>query len=118
MEGLLKRLSDDALSSDARDLRQTWSEFEGCLTRHLQFEERYLLPAVLASHPDEVQLVLTEHRRIRECVADLGVEIDLHVARRDAVEALIRRLREHAQNEERTLYYWTGEASRELLDRL
>jgi hypothetical protein len=77
LEQLLKRLSEDVLSSDPRNLQETWSEFETCLTRHLQLEERCLLPSIMASQPDEVRSTLTEHRRIRECVADLGVDIDL-----------------------------------------
>lgn len=50
--------------------------------------------------------ILTEHRRIRELVAELGVAVDLHTARKDAVLRLVRLLREHAQAEDRSLYGW------------
>ena len=110
LEELLVKLSDDADSSDPRLLQETWGKFESCLTRHLRKEEQELLPRFVASHPDEVRSTLSEHQRIRELVAELGVGVDLHTVRKEVLLGLVRRLREHAQAEDRSLYGWVREA--------
>jgi len=106
LERLLSQLSEYTDSCDAGRLQETWSKLENCLSSHLQTEEQQLLPSFLASNPDEVRSILTEHRRIRELVAELGVAVDLHTARKDAVLRLVRLLREHAPAEDRSLYGW------------
>lgn len=115
LEQLLVRLAEDSDSRDPRELQETWSAFERSLTSHLRTEERQLLPRFVASHPDEVRSVLAQHRLIREQVAELGVRVDLHAARKNALLLLIRTLRDHARAEERTLYGWveTGLPERE-----
>lgn len=106
LESLLKGLSEDEESSDAACLQKSWAQFERRLVRHLRDEEQHLLPRFLASHPEEVRSILTEHQRIRELVSELGVEIDLHTIRKVALDRLIRMLQVHAKAEERGLYRW------------
>lgn len=109
LEELLVKLSEDTDSCDPRLLQETWGKFESCLTRHLRKEEQELLPLFMASHPNEVRSTLSEHQRIRELVAELGVGVDLHTVRKEALLALVCELREHAQAEDRSLYGWLGE---------
>lgn len=111
LEGLLKRLSDDAEGNDWRALQQTWGEFESCLASHLEAEERYLLPLIEGAHLADAEACRAEHGRIRSFVAELGVELDLHAVRKEAVEQFIEFLRDHSRRESSTLYRWGGDTA-------
>jgi len=67
-------------------------------------EELYLLPLLEASHPAEVERTRTEHARIRDLVAELGIAIELHTVRKPAVMALIDLLQRHSAYEDAALY--------------
>ncbi len=49
--------------------------------RHMEVEERFLLPLIEASERAEVERIRSEHARIRDGVAELGLGIDLHSVR-------------------------------------
>ena len=106
LEELLVRLHDDSASIEPRRLQRTWTELELCLRRHLQVEERQLLPLFVDSSPGEVMSILTEQRHIRELMGELGVAVDLHLLDKEAVLRLVGLLRKHAEAEDRNLYAW------------
>jgi iron-sulfur cluster repair protein YtfE (RIC family) len=104
LEGLLRRLSDDAKAPEPAVLHGTWCELESRLLAHLSAEEQYLLPLLEAAHPVETAHILDEHKKIRAMLAELGVAIELHTARIAAIDQLIQTLQTHAAYEDRTLY--------------
>ncbi|HEY6079791.1 MAG TPA: hemerythrin domain-containing protein [Polyangiaceae bacterium] len=109
LDALLQRLAEDVEAPAGGALEATWSDFESRLVRHLQAEERFLLPLVEASNPEEVARTRAEHARIRDSIAELGVAIELHTARKSDIDELIRFLREHAKHEDEALYQLAGD---------
>ena len=86
-----------------------WSEFESCLTWHMDAEEHYLLPLAEAAHAEQVSAIRDEHAAIRKLVAELGVLVDLHALGEQSTAELVRLLHEHAALEEATLYGWADQ---------
>lgn len=109
LESALEALARVADGSDSEALAGAWADVETRLSRHMQAEERYLLPLVMASHPAAAQLTLQEHSRIREIVAELGLAVELHTIRSHEILALIDWLRAHSHREDEELYAFAGE---------
>ena len=109
LDTLLKCLAEDVESPGKGELAATWAVFESRLIRHLEAEERFLLPLVEASNPGEVARTRAEHAVIRNAVAELGVAIELHSARKPNITELIEFLRQHAKHEDEALYQLAGE---------
>lgn len=107
----LDELGNAAEGANAATLVDVWTDFERRLERHLETEERLLLPGLRLRHREEAQLIQREHDQIRALVGELGIRADLHTLRKDVVDELIALLVQHADREERGLYAW---ADREL----
>jgi hemerythrin-like domain-containing protein len=99
-----------AAGVDPRTLGELWSRFDAAVRAHLEMEEQHLFPAVADEHSVEVRALGFEHQRIRAMLDAMDVEMDLHMARDPAIEALIETLRAHAAREDRGLYRWAGRA--------
>ena len=50
--------------------------------------------------------IIAEHANIRATVADLGLSLDLHLLRSEAVENFVQQLKAHARRENEMLYAW------------
>jgi hypothetical protein len=88
-------------------LSRQWRALERELLRHLSLEERELLPPFeQSSHGDEARLLRREHDAIREDLQRLGVELDRHQLRAEAVADFAARLRAHGRREDRELHPW------------
>lgn len=109
LDELLRRLAQDADAPSPLELQATWNTLEGRLIRHMEVEERFLLPLVEASDPVEVERTRQEHARIRDLIVELGVAVDLHTVREHDILQLIQLLREHAAREESALYRLAGD---------
>lgn len=83
-----------------------WNGFEAELAAHFELEERRIFPELACAAPAEAAALECEHDRIREKVAELGVGLDLHLTRADAVAKLLFELKAHADREEALLYRW------------
>ena len=108
LAALLECLSQAAEASDRQALNATWAELEPRLIRHMEAEERYLLPLVQADHPAETKRTLLEHAQIRDRIAELGVAVELHAVRSSDIQALIELLRAHSKREDEELYVLAG----------
>ena len=106
---VLQQLAEDADAPQVGQLQQTWARFERHLLAHLEAEEQLLLALLQASYPEEVERTRREHAKIRELVSELGVAVELHTVRKEAILALVRLLDEHAEREDRGLYDLAGE---------
>jgi len=102
----LDRIIVGAHVRDAAELRAEWSDFERELLRHLEYEEAEMLPGFAADSPAEARAILAEHADIRATLADLGLRLDLHLLRSEAVEAFVHQLKAHASRENDMLYAW------------
>jgi hypothetical protein len=97
-----------ALADDPRLLVERWRELERLVEEHFAFEEGTLLPAFERVSPREAAIIREEHAKIREAMARLGVEVELHVVTAATVGAVVARLRAHALREDATLYAWAA----------
>ena len=112
LERRLQRLSDAVDANDTcADLTRIWSDFEANLLDHLGTEERCLFPLVVHKHRAEVEALRAEHRDIRLALNELGVCVELHTLRKQAVDDLIDFLRRHAAREDASLYGWVEKES-------
>lgn len=111
LDALLRRLAEDIESPSKGELQATWAAFETRLIRHLEAEERFLLPLLEASNPAEVARTRAEHALIRDAIAELGIAVELHSAREPNITELIGFLRQHAKHEDEALYQLAGEVA-------
>lgn len=62
------------------------------------------------------QRLTGEHAQIRSALSEMGVAIELHALREEAVTALLGLLRAHGRREDETLYRWTALAALPVTD--
>jgi len=110
LEWIFTELMNAVEGADQPTLQQAWTDFESGLLRHLEAEERLIVPALEVEHPEEIRMLRRDHARIRGLIAELGVSTDLHLLRSHMAEELLQRLRSHARWEDETLYRWAEEA--------
>jgi hypothetical protein len=106
LEAAFDVIAVKSASGDPLGLRRAWDTFEKELLKHLEIEETDLLPPFERSHPDEARGLHGEHDAIRETLFALGLALDLHQLRADAVTEFAACLRAHAGREARGLYPW------------
>ena len=106
LELAFQTLVTRAQGGDFQQLESEWFGFQGALLRHLDAEEKNLIPALAKDRPGEAQTLLDEHANIRVKLLELGVDLDLHCLRVERVEAFVDALRAHAHREENTFYPW------------
>lgn len=95
-----------AQGGDPGQLAAAWTAFEGELTRHLELEEAEILPAFAAHDPGEARALLDEHAALRTALGEIGMTLDLHCLRTEAVADFVRKLKAHAHREDAALYAW------------
>ncbi len=116
---LFDELVDTVETADEPTIVRMWTEFERGLLTHFDAEERDILPGLEARHGEEVRAIRSEHDRIREMVAELGVRADLHTLRKGRVDELVAALHDHAHREDDKLYQWAEqELDESVLSRL
>jgi len=109
LEDLFADLLGAFAANDGERAAILWNEFDNHLTKHLEAEERFLIPQLFAANPREARTILREHRHIRSRLVEAGVGVDLHVVRLDAVRGFVEELRAHARHEDDILYRWADE---------
>jgi hemerythrin-like domain-containing protein len=92
------------------ELSQIWTRFENELQRHMDAEEKFLLPAFARVNATEAEDILAEHQEFRSRLAELGIGVDLHIVRLAVASKFIDRLRAHAHREDELLYQWADES--------
>ena len=110
LDGLLAAVLAAARSNDAVAVSAGWNAFERHLLAHLDEEEMLILPLVTGENTPQGEWLRAEHNAIRQNVGEIGLAVDLHTVRADAVDALANRLHEHAQREHAWLYPWAEHA--------
>lgn len=106
LEGLFREVLSAMEGGDRDAVRTGWLAVEAALTSHIDFEEGCMLPAFEVGFPYEAAQIRREHRLIREALAQLGIDLDLHALRPETAEHFIARLRKHAAREDTLFYVW------------
>ena len=106
LDDRLNHLMTRAEGGDPGQLDAAWTAFETELLRHMDLEEVELLPAFAEHDPDEARALLDEHAALRAAMNEIGMTLQLHCLRAEAVADLARRLKAHAAREDAALYTW------------
>ena len=104
---------EEAGREDWHACYEAWHPFVSLVERHLQFEERYLFPALIEAEPGRAQAVealTAEHEELRAEILRLSIDIELKVRNTDQVQGIVNKLRRHAEHEEEVLYPWIERA--------
>lgn len=104
LDGLVARAKED----DPTALRATWTAFDRELLRHMELEEAEILPGFARQDAAGARAILADHAEIRSGLLEMGVDLDLHLVRAEAIETFVRQLKEHARREEAALYAWAA----------
>jgi hemerythrin-like domain-containing protein len=113
LDDALNGLACAAESADPSELQAACNELEKELLRHLELEERELFPLAEPFHREAVDSLRSDHARIRTMVDEVGVRAELHTLRKHTVDSLVEALRQHAEQEDKTLYRWADELAPE-----
>jgi hypothetical protein len=108
LERICTDLLSDAYADDPRALCARWREFESEIRDHMSAEEDMILPAYETVAPAEAHAIREEHRRLRDVLQRLGVEVELHQVRLRTVRELLDQLRAHADREDAAMYPWAA----------
>lgn len=111
LQRLLESLVTRAQAGDPVPLRMEWTSFEEHLRRHLDDEERLILPAFGREHPAEARAIRLEHDEIKVALTELAITLDLHCLRASAVEVFAKRIHNHALREQRLFYPWVEQSA-------
>lgn len=109
LDALLLCLVQDAAAPVPGALQSTWTKVETKLIRHMEAEERFLLPLLEADDANEVTRIRQEHMRIRDLLSELGLAVELHTVRESNIMELVELLKAHAQHENGALYRLAGD---------
>jgi hemerythrin-like domain-containing protein len=108
LERVFEALVAEAQERDAESLHPEWKAFERELERHLALEEAEFLPDFAREHPEEAREIRSDHAAIRSALVQMGIDLELHALRADAVAAFVEGLKAHARREEHLLYPWAA----------
>jgi hemerythrin superfamily protein len=97
--------------------------FERAVLEHLKAEEHEILPVYAKHAPADAEAIFAEHADLRRQLFQIGIDVELHCVRAEALEQLVSALRAHAKHEDRQLYPWAQahlppRTKRELLKRV
>lgn len=109
LETACQALLAQTYGDDPRDLIFHYRVFERSMLEHLAAEEELLLPAYAEHAPDDAGAIRDDHAAIRQLLLRVGVDVELHTVRVDAVKRLIETLQTHAGREDAAMYPWAQE---------
>jgi hemerythrin-like domain-containing protein len=107
LERLFEELEAAFHADSPQDCAALWTRFDAELRRHFDVEERHILPLFKRHHPQEAAAIVREHAEILAKLERLGIGVDLHMTRADAVDEFVLAIRDHAAREDHLMYAWT-----------
>jgi hemerythrin-like domain-containing protein len=107
LDGAFQAIVTRVGGGDFQQIESEWLAFQGALLRHLDAEEKHLIPALAKDRPREAQILLDEHTQIRVQLLQLGADLDVQCLQVERATAFVDVLRAHARREENIYYPWT-----------
>jgi hemerythrin-like domain-containing protein len=108
LDALLDRLRAAVHADDREASEKVWKMVEEGLLRHFDVEEMFVFPALRESNGAEIDRLRREHDGLRRQLGELGLALELHTLRCEAIEELCAALREHAEREDSLAYVQAG----------
>lgn len=108
LDALLDRLLAAVRADDREASQKTWKKVEEGLLRHFDVEEMFVFPSLRDGYGTEVEQLRREHDGLRRQLGELGLAVELHTLRCEAIEKLCAALREHAEREDSLAYVQAG----------
>ena len=102
-------ISRRAATGNCRECDVVWVDFTWQLAAHLAFKARATFPRYKpqgAPHFRTVKALRAKYATIREALAELEMDLQLHLARAEMEEIVLTFLRIHARCERDSLYPW------------
>lgn len=115
MEELIENVGRCVSADDRHGALGEWPALERMLLAHMDLEEMLLFPKLSPSEAKAVGRLRAEHADIRARLGEIGLALELHVARKAMFDDLVARLLDHAGREDEILYGW---ADRKLPERV
>jgi hemerythrin len=109
IESLFASLRAAFQAKDRDEVARLWTELDDRVARHLEAEERLLVPRLFAAHPREAAAIFAEHRHIRARLRDLGCRVDARTMELETASSFVEELRAHARHEDGLLYRWADD---------
>ena len=91
IDGLLDRLLGGVRADDREVTAKVLSKLERTLLNHINVEEMFVFPALAETHASEAERLGREHAKIRQALGELGLALELHVLRAEAVQRILHR---------------------------
>jgi hemerythrin-like domain-containing protein len=106
LDGRCQDLCNRARAGDWADLDDVWDAFAHDLEAHFAYEEHEVFPDLARDKRGEglVARLKAQHAMIRRRLAELGLEIQLHAVRADAIDAFVDAVRRHTELEHAEVY--------------
>jgi hemerythrin-like domain-containing protein len=108
IDALLDRLVAAVRADDREASQKVWKKAEDVLLKHLDVEEMFVFPALREGHAAEIDRLRKEHDGLRRQMGEIGLSLELHTARCEAIESFCTALREHAEREDSMAYVQAG----------
>jgi hypothetical protein len=123
IEAACEALRACTYADEPHDLVVRYRSFEREVLEHLKAEEDSILPEYEKYAPVDAAMVSAAHDDLRRQLFRIGVDVELHCVRAEALEHLVQTLRSHAAHEDRGMYPWAEthlppQTLRELFDRI
>lgn len=109
IERVCRDLVADTYAGDPLALVAQYRRFEQAVLEHLAAEESAILPAYEKHAPADAQAIRDDHAAIRDQLFRIAMEVELHLVRAATVNAMMEKLRTHAEHEDAGLYPWAQE---------
>jgi hypothetical protein len=109
IESLFASLVAAFEAGDHDGVARLWTWFDDRVARHLEAEERLLIPRLFAAHPREAAAILAEHRHIRARLRDLGCRVDARTMELETASGFVEELRAHVRHGDGMLYRWADD---------
>jgi hypothetical protein len=107
MERWFVEIIERAATGDPRECDAVWADFARQMESHMAFEESEVFPLYEQRGPAAAaaaQELRQEHTAIRKTIDQLGMDLQLHLARAAVIESFLTSLRSHARLERETIY--------------
>ncbi|HEY5922229.1 MAG TPA: hemerythrin domain-containing protein [Kofleriaceae bacterium] len=106
IEAACDALRTSVYADDPAELTTRFRSLEQAVLEHMLAEEEAILPVYAKYARADASAIRAAHEELRRQLFQLGIAVELHCVRGEALELLVETLRSHAAHEDREMYPW------------